>query len=78
MTLEAVRKLMNTFRVDGLTRALTRQLQIADFLSFSFGFISVSSFVYFFLMFSYHNSSPRVLTGTRIGGNGSYQPPGAP
>ena len=32
---EAVRKLMNTFKVDGLTRALTRQLYIADFLSFS-------------------------------------------
>ena len=25
-----------------------------------------------------HNSLPRTLTGTRIGGNGSYQPPGAP
>ena len=25
-----------------------------------------------------HNSLPRTLTGTRIGGNGSYQLPGAP
>ena len=25
-----------------------------------------------------HNSLPRTLTGTRIGGNASYQPPGAP
>ena len=29
-------------------------------------------------MFSGHNSLPRTLTGTRIGGNGSHQPPGAP
>ena len=25
-----------------------------------------------------HNSRPRALIGTRIGGNASYQPPGAP
>ena len=25
-----------------------------------------------------HNSLPQALIGTRIGGNGSYQPPGAP
>ena len=25
-----------------------------------------------------YNSLPRALLGTRIGGNGSYQPPGAP
>ena len=31
----AVRRLMNTFKVDGLTRALTRQLENIHFLSFS-------------------------------------------
>jgi len=25
-----------------------------------------------------HNFLPRTLTGTRIGGNGSHKPPGAP
>ena len=37
--LEAVRKLMNTFKVDGLTRALTRQLYIPHVLCFSLGYI---------------------------------------
>ena len=46
---EAVRKLMNTFKVDGLTRALTRQLYIPYFLCFSFGFIGFLSFCLFFL-----------------------------
>ena len=48
---EAVRRLMNTLKVDGLTRALTRQLVFALFLSFSLGFISFASLCLFFLCF---------------------------
>ena len=43
-TLDAVRKLMNNFRVDGLSRALTRQLYIPRFLGFSLGLIDFLSF----------------------------------
>ena len=50
---EAVRRLMNTFKVDGLTRALTRQLQIADFLCFSLGFIGFLILFLVFRLFSY-------------------------
>ena len=48
---EAVRRLMNNFKVDGLTRALTRQLYILYFLVFSLGFIGFLSFSQFCLGF---------------------------
>ena len=48
---EALRRLMNTFKVDGLTRALTRQLDILSFLSFSLGFIGFLSFLGFSWVF---------------------------
>ena len=41
---EAVRRLMNIFKVDGLTRVLTRQLLNVYFLSFSHGFLRFLSF----------------------------------
>ena len=49
---------MNTFRVDGLTRALARQLQIADFLCFSLGFIGFLSFLGFSLVFLLNREYP--------------------
>ena len=48
---EAVRRLMNTFKVDGLTRSLTRQLLNEVFISISLGFIGVLSFCCFFIGF---------------------------
>ena len=50
---EAGRKLMNTFQVDGLTRALTRQLYIRGFLDVSLGFIVFPNFLLFFHVFCY-------------------------
>ena len=43
---------MNTLRVDGLTRALTRQLLNVVFISISLGFIGVLGFCLFFLGFA--------------------------
>ena len=51
----AVRRLMNTLKVDGLTRALTRQLFFVLVLSFSFGFIVVVGCCWFLTRFA---SSP--------------------
>ena len=39
-----VRRLMNTYKADGLTRALTRQLWIAYVLNFSLGFVGFPRF----------------------------------
>ena len=41
---EAVRRLMNNFKVDGLTRALTRQLYILYVLGVSLGLMCFLSF----------------------------------
>ena len=46
-----VRRLMNTLKVDGLTRALTRQLYIADLIGFSIGFIGFLRFSWFCPLF---------------------------
>ena len=43
-TCEAVRRLTNNFKVDGLTRALTRQLYILCVLCYSLGFIGFLTF----------------------------------
>ena len=47
---------MNNFKVDGLIRALTRQLEFVYFQGFSLGFLNFSNFVVCFL-------SVLVLTG---------------
>ena len=52
ITHEAVRRLMNTLKVDGLTRALTRQLFFALGPSFSLGFVGIVGFCLFFLGFA--------------------------
>ena len=47
LTTEAVRKLMNNFKVDGLTRALTRQLYIPHFFVFPLVWFILLAFICF-------------------------------
>ena len=74
---------MNTFKVDGLTRALTRQLDILYVLGFSLGFIGFLSFYQFFLCFLLNREFPikrGILWEFRdhIKTQASYHPPGPP